>query len=184
MGCDVAAGKKAVAKLNIKSSILSKYDITDIRCVDILFWAYDEDKHYKEFDTGQKEIKTNLYDNSHNTFVGDAIYADNGITVNYLKQDGNDVYFCISNATGKYFNYDFTEITINGFTVTDVDYDLYNEVILDKCCTVCTVQVSKSFMSETEIDDVTSVEWNMSIRPYGDYFDEYKIGPIEYIIGQ
>ena len=184
MDCDVAAGKKANAKLELKGSVLNTYGISSVRCVDVLFWAYDNDAMFKEFDTEQIEIKTSLYDETHDYISGVTIYDADGIKVDYLGDDGKNFDFCITNTSGAYFNFDFTEITINDYTVTDIDFDLFDEVVLNNSQIVCTITVGNSFKQDAGISDVESVEWNMSIRPYGDYFDEYKIGPIVYLVGE
>ena len=48
MDCDVAAGKKATTELEIEDKFLEKYGIEHIKCIDVLFWVYDNDKLYKE----------------------------------------------------------------------------------------------------------------------------------------
>lgn len=61
MDCDVAKKKKANTKLEIDSSFLTNNNISEIKYIDILFWAYDNDKAFKEFDTGVIRIKTSVY---------------------------------------------------------------------------------------------------------------------------
>lgn len=182
MDCDVAAGKKANTALVIKNRILEEYGIKEIRCIDVLFWAYDNDASFKEFDTGQIEIQTSLFDNTHEHFEGKAIYDEKGIKVKYLGNDRNDYYFSIRNDTGSYFNFDFDEITINDFTRTETDFDLYDEIVLNKSEIVVTITVSDDFKTTNSIDEVSTIEWNMSIRPAGDHFSESKIGPIVFNI--
>ena len=182
MDVDVAAGKKANTALTIKNSFLKEYGITadNIRCIDVLFWAYDNDKSFKEFDTGQIEIKTNKYDGTHDNIVSEKIFEQQNITVSYLDAEKNKYSFVISNNTGSYFNYDFKDISINDYTVSDTDFDLYDEVLLDGCQTVCVVKVKNDFMETNKIDTVNTIDWNMSIRTLGSYFNEYSIGLIKY----
>lgn len=180
MDCDVAAGKKANTELEIKGSVLNDYGITEVRCIDVLFWAYDNDEMFKEFDTDQIEIQTSLYDGTHDVFTGDTIYESDGIKVDYLSTNDNDYLFSIENTTGKYIDFDFDEITINDYTVSDLDYDLFDKMILNNCQIVCTVSVDSQFMQDNDIDSVETIEWNMAIRPNSDYFNESKVGPIVY----
>lgn len=100
MDCDVAARKKTNTFLKLKESVLKAYDINEIKCVDVVFWAYDNDKSYKEFDTGQIEIRTNLYKGGHDQIHGTNIFDSEGIKVDYLGRDGNKFDYVITNRTG------------------------------------------------------------------------------------
>lgn len=179
MDCDVAAGKKANATLLLKGSVIKEYGIQDIRCIDALLWAYDNDKLFKEFDTDQFEIKTSLYDGTHDSIEGTTIFDEDGIKVDYLSSNGDNYNFCITNTTGSYLDFDFNEITINDFTNSEIDFDLYDEEVLNNCQIVVSVNVSNKFKELNTIDSVETLEWNMAIRPNGDYFQESKIGPVK-----
>ena len=182
MDCDVAAGKKANVSLELENSILDQYGITEIRCVDALLWAYDNDKYFKEFDTNQIEIKTSLYDATHDVLLGETIYDTDGIKVEFLVNDGNTYWFGITNTTGAYVDFDFDEISINDFTSSDINYDLIGVTLLNNCQVVLPVIVSDEFISANDISTIESIEWNMSVRPYGEYSDAIKIGPIVYAV--
>jgi hypothetical protein len=179
MDCDVAAGKKANAALELEGTVLSEYGITDIRCLDALISAYDKDT-YSDFNTGQLEIKTSLYNESHDVIQGTTIFDSNGIKVDYLSNDGDEYKFGITNTTGSYIGFDFDDVTINDFTNSETDYDLYDEVILNNSQLIATVKVKSDFKSANNIDTVNTIEWNMSVRAEDDYFKETKIGPIVY----
>lgn len=182
MDCDVAAGKKANVALELKGSVLEEYGIKEVRCIDVLLWAYDNDKSFKEFDTDQIEIQTSLYDGKHDVIQGTNIYDQDGIKVDYLSAKGDEYNFVITNNTGAYVNFDFNEITINDFTNSDTDFDLYDEVVLNDSQVVVTVKVRSDFKETNKIETVETIEWNMELRPYGDYFNSKKIGPIVYSV--
>lgn len=182
MYCDVAAGKKANTELEIDGSVLKEYGISEIRCIDALFWAYDNDESFKSFDTDQIEIQTSLYSKEHDVVVGETIYEEDGIKVEYIATDGNDYIFSIKNTTGTYFDCDFNEVTINDYTTSDYDFDLLGVSVLNNSQVICTISVDDEFMEQNSIEDITSIQWNMNIRPQGDYFKNSDIGPIVYTV--
>jgi hypothetical protein len=182
MDCDVASGKKANVDLGISTSVMKKYNISSIRYVDVLFWAYDNDSYFKSFDTEQIRIETSLYDGTADIFSGETIYDSDGIKIDFLEVNGNNYTFCLTNTTGEYINVDFDNISINDYTVSDIDYDLYDEVVLNNNQFVYTIKVSNQFKQDNGIDEVEAVEWNLTCRPYGDYFSDYKVGPIVYTV--
>lgn len=182
MDYDVAAGKKVNATLELKGRVLSEYGITSIRCIDVLFWAYDNDKYFKAFDTDQVEIQTNLFDSTHDAISGENIFENQNISVDFLSGSDNKYDFVITNKTGAYFDFDFDEITINNYTVSDMDYDLYDETLLNNSQIVCTVEIDSEFIKENGIESIETIEWNLDIRPGGDYTNSYKIGPVQYTV--
>lgn len=176
---DVAAGKKANVVLEIQDSYLDEYGITEVRCIDLHVWAYDNDKAYKEFDTGQIEIQTSLYDGTHDLIEGTTIYDADGVKVDYLKTDGNEYSFCITNNTGEGFQYSFEELSINDFSNSEQDYNLIGH-LLNNCQVVVPVSVSEEFLSANAIDAVESIEWRLHLLPMDDFSNDTKIGPIVY----
>ena len=173
MDCDVAAGKKANAELKIKKGFLDKYNISTIKSLDILFWAYDNDKHFKEFDTGQITIKTNNYDETFNPISGKNIYDNNNIRVDYISNNGNEYTYCITNNTGDYFDFDVENITINDYSSSDSDYDLMSISCLNSCQAVFIIKANNDFMKLNDITNIQKVEFSLNIRPLGDYFSDW-----------
>lgn len=181
MDCDVAAGKKANTSLQIKKDVLKEIgDISQIRCIDVLFWAYDNDKYFKEFDTGQLEIRTNFYNGEHDSYAGTEIFNDGKISVQYLYHKKDGYYFCIANNIGNPVTFDFSELSINDYTDSEIDYDLYDKDLLNNCQIMMKVNVRDDFKKQNSIDSVKKIDWNLKIRPNGDYFAEEKVGPIVY----
>ena len=174
MDTDVAPGKKANTTLDIDKSFIKENGISEIRCIDVLFWAYDNDKAFKEFDTAQLEIKTSLYDNTHDSLQGKNLYSSNGVKVDCLSDKKNEFTYLISNSTGNYFSCDFTDLSINDYTVTDIDYDLTDIIVLNNCQSVVTLTINDSFFSTNKIDSINSIDWKLNIRPNEKYENEYK----------
>lgn len=181
MDCDVAAGKNANAELEISDYFLKEFGINTIKTIDILFWAYDNDESFKEFDTGQIQINTNNANDETNFVKGEStLYDHKGVKVEYLFSE-DDVYtFCITNTTKKYFNFDVENITFNDYTVTDVDYDLFDETVLKNCCHVFSIKLDGEFKENNKIEDVNKLEFSLKIRPNGDYEDEWSTEMIKY----
>lgn len=180
MDCDVASGKKANAELKIKKSILEKYEIDTVKTFDVLFWAYDNDKNFKEFDTGQITIHTSGYDEKINILSGENIYDDKGVKVEYLSNDNNEYTYCITNNTGNYFDFDVENITINDYTSSDWDFDLMNVVVLNSCQATFSIKVTDEFAKLNNIDNIQKIEFTLNIRPLGDYFSDWSTEMITY----
>lgn len=180
MDCDVAAGKKANTILTIKNSVLEEYGITEIRCIDALFWAYDNDKSYKEFDTGQIEIQTSLYEETHDRFENVTLYNADGIRVDYMAKnpEAEEYAFAFTNTTGSHLDFDIDELTINDYTSSDLDFDLIDVAVLNDCQAIVIISLENEFLELNNITDIETIEFNISIRPLESYSEEYKIGPI------
>lgn len=169
MDCTVAAGKKANTTLTIKDKVLKELGITKIKNIDILFWAYDNAKSYKEFETPICHIETNLDDGELERITGENIYDSNGIAIDYLKSTGNEYSFVLTNNKGEYFDFVLRNLTINGFTSSDVDYDLYDEEVLKDCQYIMKVKVKDDFMKENDIDSVETIEFSLDYELSNDY---------------
>ena len=63
--------------------------------------------------------------------------------------------------------------------VSDVDYDLYDEIVLKGCQKIFVIKVDNSFKNLNGITDVSKIDFNFGIRPKEDYFSEYASGMIE-----
>ena len=176
MDVDVAAGKKTNAILEIDEEAL--YGLP-LETVDLLLWAYDNDKHVKEFDTGQIHIETNINSGNKATIQGtEKIFEDSGINVSFHSNQGNSFFFVISNDSGGNITIDVEDVSINDFTSSNTDYDLRGIELLNNCEVLCEIKVRDDFLAQNDIDNIEVIEWNMNIRPNGSYMDEYKIGPV------
>ncbi len=175
MDCDIAAGKKTNATINIDKSFLKDNNIDTIGYIDVLFWAYDNDQVFKSFDTGQVQIQTSNYSNTQANYVtGDTIYNQNGIKIDRIANDGDSATYAILNTTGNYFDFDVENITINDFTSSDIDYDLMSVITLNGCQSIFKIKPSDDFMSANGIGKIEKIEFSLNIRPLEDYMQEWK----------
>lgn len=174
MDCDVAAGRKANTNLEIEKSFLNEKGISSIKYVDLLIWAYDNAKSYKEFDTGQLIIRTSAFDGSAGKrFVGTPVYNANGIRIDRLASNGNNFTYVLSNNSGVYLDFDVKNLTVNDFTSSKYDYNTSGIIVLNQCQSIFTVSIDNNFMSENGISQINKVEFSLNIRPEEDYFKEW-----------
>lgn len=173
MNCDVAAGKKANAVIEIENIFLNEFDINEIKCIDILFWAYDNDKMYREFATNQIRILTNVYSEDLPKISGERIYEQNGISIDYLSNDKNKYTFCITNGTENYLDFDVKNISINDFTSSEWFLDLSNVIVLNSCQCIFEIEPSSEFLESNDIVDITKIDFTLNVRPLEDYFKDW-----------
>lgn len=184
---DVAPGKKANSTIELVDSWNNKdffkdFQMSEVDSFDILLWAYDNDKSFKAFDSGQIHADVSgttltsspVFDNAQN------LYNQNGISVDFISSEGNSFTFCITNTTGQYFTFDVTSETYDDFTTSDINYDLYNEYLLNNCKTLMTLTPTDDFLSMNGITDVSKVDFALTIRPVAEYGDEYTTDLISY----
>lgn len=184
---NVAPGKKANSTIELADSWNNKdffkdFQMNEVDSFDILLWAYDNDKSFKAFDSGQIHADVTgttltsspVFDNAQN------LYNQNGISVDFISSDGNSFTFCITNTTGQYFTYDVVSETYDDFTTSDTNYDLYNEYLLNNCKTLVTLTPTDDFLSLNGITDVSKVDFALTIRPLAEYANEYTTDLIAY----
>jgi hypothetical protein len=174
MDCDVSCGKKANTVLEIDKTVLKKLNINEIKCIDILFWAYDNDKMYKSFDTGQITISTDLDDGIYNIYESQNIYENNGIIVKYLNNNENKYNFVLENNTTEYIDFDLENLTINDFTSSDKDYNLISVSVLQGCYSYFTISPDENFLKLNDINNIKKIEFNIEINPFESYEGSWK----------
>lgn len=174
MDCDVAAGKKANTVLTIKQNVLDNFEIGKVRTIDVLFWAYDNDKMFKAFDTDQIKIVTSYNDDTRNIFQGKMLYDNEGIQVEYLGTTDDGCTYGVTNRTGTYLSFDVEDISINDYTVTDMNFELMNVSALNECQAIVMVPTSSEFLTKNGIQTVENIEFALSISPRESYEGEWK----------
>lgn len=180
MDTDVAAGRKANATLTIDNSFLRDSGILEVKYMDILFWAYDNDEMFKDFDTGVIRIKSDLFNEKINRIKGSDLYDDSEIKVELLYLDGNSASFVLTNNTGSYIDFDVTDISFDGYTVSDLDtdLDLHGIKVFDDSQVWFTISMNSEFQEQNGLDSFSEVEFYINYRPNEDYFEEAKTGAI------
>lgn len=182
MDCNVVAGKKANTVLDIDQAILDYFEIDCVRKIDVLFWAYDNDKFFKAFDTNQITISTSLNNDVRDWYTGQLIYDNNDITVEYLGQYGNQFGYCVTNLTGSYFSCDIENLCINDYTSSDIQFDAIGVIVLNNCQSLLFITVSDDFLELNSIDEISNLEFNLKISPYESYENEWYTDTITQIL--
>lgn len=182
MDCDVSAGKQANTYLEIKKGFLTKSKIDIIKSIDILFWAYDNDKNIKEFDTGQITIYTSAYENESYNAQGHTLYDNYGINVKAVSRTNNSFVFALTNQSGSYISFDVDNLSINDFTSSETDFDLMSIITLNNCQEQFTVNISDKFLDTNNIDEIEKIEFTLNVRPHESYFDDWNTDWITLII--
>ena len=177
MYCDVAANSKANAKLEIDKTFLKEFDVTTINTIDICFWAYDNAVSVKDFDTGCLRIITNKEEDI-KVETKKNMYADNNISVDYIGRTSQDYKFCITNNRDNLIDFNIEDVTVNGYTITLWDLDIYDCEVLNNCQYVYTIHIDKEALKDNAIDKVETIQYNVKIRDNGDYFDDWATGNI------
>lgn len=169
MDTDVAAGKKANATLTIENSTLRELGVNCIKYIDILFWAYDNDKIFKLFATNVIKIKSDKYDEKNSWISGKEIYNSKGIRVDYLAIDDEEIKYVVTNTSGKNIDITFEGISINDYTISDTDYDLFDEQILNNNQMIFEIEVDEEFLKKNNINKINKVDFYLKYTQNDDY---------------
>lgn len=171
---DVAPGKKTNTTQELDMETISKYNIQSFDTMDVLFWAYDNDKSFKSFDTNQIHAELNTGSQNLLDISGDTVYENNGIKIDYIEKLGNTYTYCLTNTSGNYVDFTVENLTVNDYTSSDVDYDLYDVICLNNCQILFDVTLDEEFLSTNGITDISSIEFSLNIQPLSDYEYEWK----------
>lgn len=169
MNTEVASGKKANATLTIKNSILKDYGIDYIKYIDILFWAYDNDEMFKSFETNIITIKSDKYDDKNSWIKGKEIYNKNGIKVDYLSINRDKIKYVVTNTSGNNLDLTFEGISINDYTISETDFDLYDVQVLNNNQIVFEINVKDDFKKDNNISRIDKVDFYLSYTENDDY---------------
>lgn len=171
---DVAPGKKTNTTQELDMETISKYNIQSFDTMDVLFWAYDNDKSFKSFDTNQIHAELNTGSQNLLDISGDTVYENNGIKIDYIEKLENTYTYCLTNTSGNYVDFTVGNLTVNDYTSSDVDYDLYDVICLNNCQVLFDVTPDEEFLSTNGITDISSMEFSLNIQPLSDYEYEWK----------
>lgn len=174
MDLDVPAGKKAQTTLDIKKAWLRKHNMKDIKNVDILFWAYDNDKHFKEFDTSCILLGSG----KRKRLSGTSIYNGNDIIVKYVKTDGNKLYFSVLNKSKEFIDVSIENTSVNDWAYNKWILNAYNEQILPNCEKLFEIEIDDKFLADNSISKIKKFEFGFEVRYNDDYMNTVHTGSI------
>ena len=180
MDFDVAKGKTVTRGLIMDNMWLYEMSVHEIKCIDILFYAYDNDK---VFDTGQIRVKTSAYDSTSSKEYGKEIYNSRGIRVEYLDRYKDYYKFALINDSGKYIDYDIENVAFNNYTCSDDDFNDVLEtaqiITFNNCQSIFWLDVKKDFFKKNKIKNVEKIEFSLAVREKESSKKEYKTGMIQ-----
>ena len=167
MDTDVPAGKKASAKLNI-----SEYakEFSDVEYADMILWAYDNAKRFKDFETGIIHIETNKYAGTDFTKKYEQEQEVNGLTVSLGKIENDKLIIYVKNNNDSYVEIDMENLSFNGWAY-DISYefDIKGIEIYPGCQAKLELDIDGEFLDESEISEISDCEFSLDIRENGDY---------------
>ena len=135
----------------------------------MLFRSYDNDKMFKSFETNTITIKSDKYDDVNSWIAGEKIYNKNGIKVDYLSIDDDKIKYVVTNTTGNNLDLTFEGISINNYTVSDIDFDLFNEQVLNNNQIVFEINVKDDFKKKNNITKINKVDFYLRYTENDDY---------------
>lgn len=158
--CKVLSKSKANASLEIDSSFINKYGIDKIKTIDVCFTAYDNDTlGAVEFYTEQIQIKTNINEDVYR-IVGEKIYDNKNIRIDYIGRNDNQFEFMKTNETGNVIGECLTEVKVNGYTFED--RYLYNTQ-LNNSQKSFYITVDDEFLENNSIDSIDTITFKFDI---------------------
>lgn len=171
---EVAAGKKASGTLDIPSEWLEINGIDEIKQIKVHFWAYGESM--KEFETGIIELPIDGGESVDYT-PGNALYNKDGVFVWALDDDNYDAIFAIRNDRKKYFDFDLENVSVNDWTQEATLFE-YKTEVFPGCVAAYGIDFDQDKLAKDDIEQIKKVDFGLDIRPEGDYFSNFHVGPI------
>ena len=160
MRTEVAVGKKANNSLTINNSFLKEYNMDKIKYIEILFWAYDNDKMYKSFETDVIKIKSDQFEDTNSWSKGTEVYNSDGIKVDFLSYEKNKAKYLVTNTKGFNIVVSFDGISINDYALNDaLLLGLTDEQILNNNQMVFEISIDNDFKEKNGVQDVEKIDF-------------------------
>lgn len=165
----VPSKKKGIMNVEFEEEWLE--GITDIKYIDLIIWAYDEEKEFKDFETDIIRIKTNKYSGKEKSNKQDGTKT-NGLIVKKEMLDEDTLKFSVVNKNKNYVEFDFQNSSINGLAFPD-DYllDAIGVNVYPESQATISIDISE-FTEKNGIKKVKNAEFSLRVRDKGDYFKE------------
>lgn len=174
----VPSGKKGTMDVDFEDGWLSKGD--KVQYVDLVIWAYDDAKNYRDFYTKKIRIKTNNFKGENKFSGGKGSKKKSGFVILKEKLDSDKFVFSVINNNNYYANLDFTNASVDGWALeTDYLFDTQDVCVYPKSVTTITADIS-DLTSKKGIENPKSVEFSLKYRKNGDYFKEKTIKKLKF----
>ena len=165
---NITAGNKTNTKLEISNDTLSKLVNPNIKCIKLLFFVYDDDDYRNDTKTDTITIKTSLFDEIDDYLPGKHYYTDDAIVVDLNSISGNNYSFSLINLIDDYVSFGISGVTVNGYTTPELEY-LTTGLALCNTEYSFNINLTDEFLELNNINEVETIEFNVSYHPLDDY---------------
>lgn len=176
----VAAGKKANAEIEIRSSDLKQANISTVGKIEILSHLYNPDTYVSVGDCDPLTIKTSAFDKiGARDDSGKVLYNENGFKVisKGITKDsmgGDCVLLYIENNNDKTYGASLEYIAVNGYMLSS----LFSETVYSGKYTVATLDIYSHLLEENGITAIENVAFELSFYNSKTYQTFAKTGEV------
>lgn len=180
MDCMLAAGESKSTYFDISTTLLDENGIGEINYIQLLLFGKEENGSQNSFRTDIMLIETELGNDESDIPDGAFLLDEQGVYVDFIDRNGDGFTFMITNNSCDYLQFDISDVSVNGCTMTELEDSLKNNTVLCNNAIICTVTVDEEFKTTHSIKKIEKLEWSLVCRPNGELTEEYELGPIKY----
>ena len=180
MDCMLTAGESKDVYFDISTVLLDENGIGEINYIQLLLFGKKENSSQNSFRTDIMLIETESGNGESDIPDGAFLLDEQGVYVDFIDRNGDSFTFMITNNSCDYLQFDISDVSVNGCTMTELEDSLKNNTVLCNNAFLCTVTVDEEFKATHSIKKIEKLEWSLVCRPNGDFAEEYELGPIRY----
>lgn len=174
----VPSGKKGMMEVDFDNEWLK--GIETVEYVDLIIWAYDDAKNFKDFETDIIRIKTDKFQKENKFKAGKSAKKDGGLVIQKEKLDTEEFVFSVINKNKYFVEFDFNNSSINGWAFDDgYLFDAKDVCVYPGSKTTVKIDISE-FTDKNNIDAIKNIEFSLGVRQKGDYFKETETKKIKF----
>lgn len=174
----VPSGKKAISKVTVSKYWMWDTGSETIEYIDFLFWAYDNAKSYKEFETDIVRVETSAYTGDYiYSFKKEPSYSDDRLAILGNLTEDLQIPFEVINNSNEYISIEADDASVNGWAF-DTFIQVYDDYVFPDCILLCNITIDSEFADTCDIQELTDFEFSLVVQPLDNYENEYTIGPI------
>lgn len=175
---EVPSGKKGTMEIDFENGWISNGE--KVQYIDMIVWAYDESKNYKDFETEKIRIKTNNFHGENKYSSGNGSVKKKGIVVQKESITEDKFVFSVINKNNYYVEFDFTNASIDGWALeTDYIFDSQDVCVYPGAKTTVKVDIS-DLTEKKNINNPKNVEFSLECRKKGDYFKKFMVKKLKF----
>lgn len=172
---DIPAGKKGFVTFEFSSKSIAYKPEAPYNNISILFWAYDNARRTKDFET---DVITIGIDTSvENSFaMGAEIVEESGFSISALDYSDDAITVSIINNNDYYVDFDLENTSVNGWAM-DTGNAYYSTTLFSDCQAILNIPFDK-IKQEGDISEVEEFEFSLRLRKKGSFFDACDTGKV------